>query len=154
LEKSRHNPRRTSQNLTPLLKLFASRVIPKRVAWPVQNLSAAQSAFATLQKDAQSVSATQGTSQMTAQTSVMQKVKSDAQTLSTALSTGNLGAAQQAFATLKQDSATAQRMHGHHGHDGMRVASSSSSASSGSTSSDLLATQAISSVGGTLNVTA
>lgn len=137
-----------SQKLTPLLKSFASRVTPKRVAWPVQ------SAFATLQKDAQSVNATQGTSQATAQTSVMQKVKSDAQTLSTALSTGNLGAAQQAFATLKQDSATAQRMHGHHGHHGMRVASSSSSASSGSTSSDLLATRAISSVGGTLNVTA
>jgi hypothetical protein len=91
------------------------------------NLSAAQSAFATLQKDAQA--------------------------LSTALNTGNLGAAQQAFATLKQDSSTAQQMRGHplQHHAGVGLASAKGS---GSTSSDLLATQAISSVGGTLNVTA
>lgn len=117
------------------------------------NLSAAQSAFATLQKDAQSASATQGNSQTTAQTSALQQVKKDAQTLSTALNTGNLGAAQQAFATLKQDSSTAQQMRGHHLHHHAGVGLASAKGT-GSTSSDLLATQAISSVGGTLNVTA
>lgn len=78
----------------------------------------------------------------------MQKVKSDAQALATTLASGNLGAAQKAFASLKQDS-TSARMHFHH-HGG----AGGSSASATAASSELIATQAIGSVGNTLNVTA
>jgi hypothetical protein len=114
------------------------------------NLTSAQNAFATLQKDAQSIPATQTSSPTNAQS--LQQVKNDAQTLATTLAAGNLGAAQNAFATLKQDSASA-RTHFHH-HGGIRVAGSSSTANAAAPSSELLATQAIGSVGSTLNVTA
>ena len=110
------------------------------------NLASAQSAFAALKQDAQSIPATQGSSQVNAQT--MQKVKSDAQALATTLASGNLGAAQKAFASLKQDS-TSARMHFHH-HGGARGSNASATAAS----SELIATQAIGSVGSTLNVTA
>jgi hypothetical protein len=120
------------------------------------NLTGAQNAFATLQKDAQSASATQTSSSATQQTSALQQVKSDAQTLATALGSGNLGAAQQAFATLKQDSATAHAGHHHGGHHGggAKVASSSSTSSPSSLSADYTAADAVSSVGTTLNLTA
>ena len=115
------------------------------------NLTSAQNAFSALQKDAQSIPATPAGSPANVQS--LQQVKNDAQTLATTLAAGNLGAAQNAFATLKQDSASA-RMHFHHHGGGARVAGSSSASSSTAPSSELLATQAIGSVGSTLNVTA
>ena len=115
------------------------------------NLTSAQTAFSALQKDAQSIPATPAGSPANAQS--LQQVKNDAQTLATPLAAGNLGAAQNAFATLKQDSASA-RMHFHHHGGGARVAGSASASSTTASSSELLATQAIGSVGSTLNVTA
>jgi hypothetical protein len=120
-------------------------------ALSTNNLASAQNAFSALQKDAQSIPATQGSSQATAQS--LQQVQSDARALAASLTSGNVGAAQKAFATLQQDS-TKAHLHGHHhGGGGARVAGSANGLS-GSQSSELLATQAIGSVGSTLNVTA
>jgi hypothetical protein len=115
------------------------------------NLTSAQNAFAALQKDAQSIPATHGSSQVNTQS--LQQVKNDAQTLATTLASNNLGGAQKAFATLKQHS-TGAHMHGHHRGGGARLASVSSAATASADSGELLATQAIGSVGSTLNVTA
>jgi hypothetical protein len=108
------------------------------------NLTSAQNAFSALQKDAQSIPATQGSSQVTAQS--LQQVQSDARALAASLTSGNVGAAQKAFANLKQYS-TKAHLHGHH-HGG------GASNLSAAASSELLATQAIGSVGSTLNLTA
>ena len=118
------------------------------------NLSGAQNAFATLQKDANSAATTQTSMPAILQTSALQKVKSDVQTLASALTTGNLGAAQQTFATLKQDSASAHfgHHHGHHG-GGAKVASSSGTTSASSIPSDYSAADALGSVGTTLKLT-
>jgi hypothetical protein len=115
------------------------------------NLTGAQNAFAALQKDAQSIPAAHGSSQANAQS--VQQVKSDAQTLATTLASNNLGGAQKAFATLKQHSMSAH-MHGHRHGAGARVSGISNAATASAESSELLATQAIGSVGSTLNVTA
>ena len=130
------------------------------------NLTSAQNAFSALQKDAQSIPATPAGSPANAQS--LQQVKNDAQTLATTLAAGNLGAAAVTSVTilgpppppalyddgtLKQDSASA-RMHFHHHGGGARVAGSASASSTTASSSELLATQAIGSVGSTLNVTA
>jgi hypothetical protein len=115
------------------------------------NLTGAQNAFAALQKDAQSIPATHGSTPANAQS--LQQVKSDAQTLATTLASNNLGGAQNAFTTLKQH-ATSAHMHGHHHGGGMRLAGISSASTASPESSELLATQAIGSVGSTLNVTA
>jgi hypothetical protein len=108
------------------------------------NLTSAQNAFSALQKDAQSIPATQASSQATAQS--LQQVQSDARALAASLTSGNVGGAQKAFANLKQDSAKAH-LHGHHHGGGVNNLSAAAS-------SELLATQAIGSVGSTLNVTA
>jgi hypothetical protein len=120
------------------------------------NLSGAKSAFAALQKDAQQVAATHGNSPSTQQNcAAVQLVKSDAQTLATALSANKLGAAQKAFASLKQDSANTHRG-GYHGHlSGLPIlARTSGNTSPAGTSSDYRAAEALSTVGGTLNLSA
>jgi hypothetical protein len=121
------------------------------------NLPGAQSAFATLQQDAQQVPVTPSSAQTPQQASAVQKVKSDAQTLATALSTSNLGAAKSAFASLKQDSANAPIGHHHFHFRAIPAVANSSSAvntSLAGTSSDYRAAEALSSVGSTLNLTA
>jgi len=112
------------------------------------NLSSAQNAFAALQKDAQSIPA-QASSQVNAQT--LQQVKSDAQTLATTLASGNLTGAQKAFQTLRQHSAGAH-LRGAHYRFGTPVAGSSGTTGTTAASDELVATQAIGSVGSTLNV--
>ena len=119
-------------------------------ALSTNNLSSAQNAFSALQKDAQSIPATQGSSQATTQS--LQQVQSDARALAASLASGNVGAAQKAFATLKQDS-TKAHLHAHHHGSGAHAAGSASDPNAAA-SSELLATQAIGSVGSTLNVTA
>ena len=76
------------------------------------NLTAAQSAFATLQKAYQ----TQG-SQSTSTSGAASPVSSDLTTLANALNTGNLTSAQAAFSQLQKDQ-QAQSGGGHHHHHG------------------------------------
>lgn len=72
------------------------------------DLSAAQSAFAALQKDAPA-----GKADKSKDNSPMSK---DFQALQTALQSGNISDAQKAFATLQQDMKTARAAHHHHHH--------------------------------------
>jgi ribosomal protein S20 len=100
------------------------------------DLSGAQQAFATLQKDRQgSTQAAAGAGNASSQSSPM---ASDIQTLQSALQSGDLSSAQSAFATLKQDlqsAGAAHQAHRHHHHAQAGGASSSTGQTSGSTSS-------------------
>jgi hypothetical protein len=110
------------------------------------NLTAAQSAFATLQKAYQSQ-----TSQSTSSSGTTSPVSSDLTTLANALNTGNLTSAQAAFTQLQKDQQTQSGGHHHH-HGGMggavqslisQLSNSSSSSSSGtSTTGQTLNVQA------------
>jgi hypothetical protein len=112
------------------------------------NLSAAQSAFTSLEQTFQN--------QNSQQPGQSNPVSNDIQSLSSALNSGNLTSAQQAFAQLQKDMQTQQASghhHHHHGGGGSQgqaiqslVSSLSSSSSAGSSSS--------STTGNTLNVTA
>lgn len=83
------------------------------------DLSAAQQAFANLQKDAQSPVplATTSTSKPTSQNSPL---AGDLQALQSALQSGDLSGAQSAFATLRQDLQSSSGVHRahHHRHPG------------------------------------
>jgi hypothetical protein len=84
----------------------------------------------------------------------LKKLKSDTLALGAALNAGKLGAAKSAFATLKQDISTAHcdRVAGLNGTPTMpSVASNSAPAGN---SSDLRAPRAMSSVGGSLDLSA
>jgi hypothetical protein len=121
------------------------------------NLTGAQSAFATLKQDSQQIPVTQTSAQTPQQASALQKVRSDAQTLATALGTNILGAAKTAFAAVKQDSAHAPFGRHHFHYSPIPAVANSSSAVNtilAGTSSDYRAAAALSSVGGTLNLTA
>jgi len=100
------------------------------------NLSGAQQAFATLQKDMPSVSQTSSTSSTAASTTASSQVTNPFQALQSALSSGNLPAAQQAFAAMQQSMQNAAGVQGghHHHHHGGSVDSSSQTASSTSSS--------------------
>jgi hypothetical protein len=121
------------------------------------NLTGAQSAFATLKQNSQQIPVTQTSAQTPQQASALQKVRSDAQTLATALGTSNLSAVKTAFPYLKQDSAHASFGRHHFHHSPIPAVANSSSAvntSLAGTSSAYRAAEALSSVGGTLNLTA
>jgi ribosomal protein S20 len=128
------------------------------------DLSGAQQAFASLQKDLQSAGSTgrrhhhhgdsasnatqsaQGSSSSSSQKS--SQGAQDLQALQTALTSGDLSGAQQAFAALKQDlQASGQAGHHHHRHSGSvngttQAASSTSSAAATQTVGSTLDVQA------------
>jgi len=80
------------------------------------DLSGAQQAFATLQKDLPSSAPTTKPSSSSSQSTPASK---DFQALQSALSSGDLSGAQQAFASLKQDLQSAGKAHKHqHHHSG------------------------------------
>ncbi len=110
------------------------------------NLTAAQSAFAALQKDYQSQN-----SQSTSTSGANSPVSSDLTTLANALNTGNLTTAQAAFSQLQKDQqAGTGGHHHHHGAMGGAVqavvsqlsSSSSSPSSNSSTTGNVLNVQA------------
>ena len=127
------------------------------------DLSGAQQAFASLQKDLQSAgstgrrhhhhgdSASNATQSAQGSSSSSQKSSQgaqDLQALQTALTSGDLSGAQQAFAALKQDlQASGQAGHHHHRHSG----SVNGTTQASSSTSSATATQA---VGNTLDVQA
>jgi|ERR1035437_1083005 iron uptake system EfeUOB component EfeO/EfeM len=99
------------------------------------DVTTAQQAFASLQKDMQTSSKAAGaTSNQSSQTS---QLGADFQTLQSALQSGDLSGAQSAFATLKQDLQSTGAAHGahHHHHHMSGNATSSTSPASSSTSS-------------------
>ena len=109
------------------------------------DLSSAQQAFASLQKDLQPAAGAAGSSSASpwSQNNPLGK---DFQALQSALQSGDLSGAQSAFASVKQDlqSAGAARGHHHHHHK------SSSAARSGTQTSDSTSTSAVSATTGSL----
>jgi hypothetical protein len=92
------------------------------------DLSSAQQAFASLQKDMQSASGANGQSQSKSANPVSQ----DFQNLQNALQSGDLSGAQQAFAALKQNFHSA-RTHHHHHASGAKAESNASTSPSPTT---------------------
>jgi hypothetical protein len=99
------------------------------------DVTSAQQAFASLQKDMQSSFPAAGaTSTPSGQSSPM---SADFQTLQSALQSGDLSGAQSAFATLKQDMQSTRAAHGthHHHHPKSGDASNSTTQAPSSTTS-------------------
>ena len=101
------------------------------------DVTSAQQAFASLQKDMQKSSpAAAATSTPSGQSS---PISTDFQTLQTALQSGDLSGAQSAFATLKQDmqsTAAAKGAHHHHHHESASATGSTTQAPNSTTSSN------------------
>jgi hypothetical protein len=118
------------------------------------DLSGAQAAYANLQSDPRPGFANHSGSPSPQRISDLKKLKSDTLALGAALNAGKLGAAKSAFAILKQDMSTAHsgRVAGLNGAPTMPSGASNSTLAGNS--SDLRSPVAMSSVGGTLDLTA
>jgi hypothetical protein len=110
----------SSSNIDSTSNDFQSRFKQRKENWDALenalssgNLQAAQTAFAAVKQDIQSVRQGQGI-QAVQQGSNTQQLDQDMQNLEKALSSGDLTAAQQAFAALKQQGAQGAHHHHHH----------------------------------------
>jgi hypothetical protein len=118
------------------------------------DISSAQSAFATLQKDLQSAQPNGKTSPLLDENSTVGK---DFKALEDALQSGDVKTAQDAFATLKKDIRSAKKAHGHHHHhrvDNDGEANDGESSTAGTTTGSTTSPAPASGTNPTLNVVA